>query len=63
MTKNLEKFKALYGRECEMSLGASCDKVKFYQSGKCKGVYVAAYHILNAKEFCEFRDYVTEECG
>ena len=63
MTRNLEKFKALYGVESEKYLGARGDKLKSYQSGKCEGVYAAASHILNAKEFYEFREYVIEEWG
>ena len=63
MTRNLEKFKALYGIESEKYLGARSDKLKSYQSGKQDGVFAAASYILNAKEFYEFREYVIEEWG
>ena len=63
MTRNLEKFKALYGIECEKYLDARSDKLQSYQSGKQDGVYAAASHILNVKEFYEFVEYIIVEWG
>ena len=61
MTRNLEKFKEVYLQELRKvhTLGTTEEKRLFYGQN-CRGINVAASHVLSKTEYAEFAYWVDE---